>query len=196
MDDFIGEDDVLTFEGFLKYQCPGVDSATMTPDELKLVQGWFAESTRLRETSPKLGLMKFKSVSGEQKYAVAIRDGSDLWLTLWVRCSPKGEVFIMYPRADPGNPHASYHRDGTLHQKSHGFVGISHKRQPPTAGFTGSEHLGLYGGGHGTKSNGAVCEPKAFDGVVIVEPGVLGLNQGSIGSIWWNRGMSQSGTGI
>jgi hypothetical protein len=177
MTEFLSDDDLLTFEGFLKSQCPGVDPATMTPDELKAVQGWFDESRRLRNTSPKR--MKLKPDLDEQKYAVAIRDGSDLWLTLWVRCSPKGEIFLMYPGPDPGNPHVSYHLDGTLHQKGHGFVGISQKRQPLTAAFKGSEHLGTYGGGHGTKSIGAVCDPKAFDGVVIVEPGILGL--GSVG---------------
>jgi hypothetical protein len=44
----------------------------------------------------------------EQRYAVAIQDGSDLWLTLWVRCNPKGEIFVMLPRQDPDwDVHAS-----------------------------------------------------------------------------------------
>src|SRR6516164_9347789 len=34
--------------------------------------------------------------------------------------------------------------------------------------------------GHG-KTTGAVCDPKAFDGVVIVEPGILGPRNGSVG---------------
>lgn len=34
--------------------------------------------------------------------------------------------------------------------------------------------------GHG-KSSGAVCDPKAFDGMVIVEPGILAPKHGSIG---------------
>jgi hypothetical protein len=52
---------------------------------------------------------------------VAVREDSDLWLTLWVRRSPKGEFFVMVPRGDRGwNPHTSYHLDGTLHMKSFG----------------------------------------------------------------------------
>src|SRR5438045_6388127 len=39
--------------------------------------------------------------------------------------------------------------DGTLHQKSCGLKGLVLKRQPITAAFKGSEHLGTYGG-HGT----------------------------------------------
>lgn len=132
MDDFVDEDDLLTFEGFLKYQ--GVP-ATSTPAELKEWRDIFDEAMRRRATSPKIGLMKLHPVPGEQKYAVALHDGSDLWLTLWVRCSRKGEVFIMTP---PGtrdwNPHASYHLDGTFHQKSYdAILGTRQKRQPLTA---------------------------------------------------------------
>jgi hypothetical protein len=177
-DEFVSEDDLLSFEGWAKYQ--GFDPAALTPPELKEWRGIFDEMMERRKTSPKLGLMKLERRDGEQRYAVVIRDGSDLWLTFWVRCSPKGEIFLMYPRADPGNPHVSYHLDGTLHQKSHGTVGISQKRQPLTAAFRGSEHLGLYSG-HGTKSIGAVFDREAFDGVVTVEPGMLGPRDGDVG---------------
>jgi hypothetical protein len=169
-DDFISEDDLLTFEGFLKYQA--VDPTVLTPDELAMWRSCFDEAAQGRESSPKVGLMKLRPAPGEQKYGVALPDGSDLWLTMWVRCSPKGEIFVMYPRADGGNPHASYHLDGTYHHKSYGHKGISQRtRQPLTAAFTESEHLGLFAG-HG-KSTGAVCDPSAFDGLLIVEPGIL-----------------------
>jgi hypothetical protein len=120
-------------------------------------------------------------VPGEQKYAVAIRDGDDLWLTMWVRCSPKGEVFILYPRAgrEAGDPHASYHLNGIFHQKGHGKARLRQQRQALTESFKESEHLGIYLG-HG-KSSGAVCDPKAFDALVIVEPGILGPKHGSVG---------------
>ena len=35
--------------------------------------------------------MKLRAVPGEHRYAVAVREGSDLWLTLWVRRSREGE---------------------------------------------------------------------------------------------------------
>jgi hypothetical protein len=178
MDDFIIEDDLRTFEGWAKYQ--GFDPTTSTPEELEIWRGLFDEATRLRQSSPKVGLMKLQPVPGEQKYAVALRDGSELWLTMWVRCSRKGEIFIMYPRGDRDwDSHTSYHLDGTLHLKSFGFKGLSQKRQPLTAAFRGSEHLGLYKG-HG-KGSGAVCDPNAFDGVVTVEPRILGPRNGSVG---------------
>ena len=87
---------------------------------------------------------------------------------------------MMYPRGDRDwDAHASYHLDGTFHQKSFDFKVLSQKRQPLTAAFRGTEHLGRYKG-HG-KSSGAVCDPKAFEGVVIVEHGILGPNHGSVG---------------
>jgi hypothetical protein len=177
-DDFISEDDLLTIEGWLKYQ--GVDPATIALEEHKKWQGYFEEARRLSDASPKVGLMKLQRVPGEQKYAIAIQDGAGLWLTMWVRCSArKGEIFIMYPRGDRDwDAHASYHCNGTLHQKSHGTVVISEKRQPLSAAFRGHEHIGAYKG-HGTRT-GAVCDPTAFDGVVKVEPRILGPIHGSI----------------
>ena len=74
-------EDLLTFEGFLKYQA--VDPAMLTSDELAMWRSMFDDSRQRAETSPKVGLMKLQPVPGEQKYAVALRDGSYLWLTLW-----------------------------------------------------------------------------------------------------------------
>src|SRR5262245_12372463 len=132
-DDFISEEDLLTFEGFLKYQA--IEPAMLTSDEL----------------------------------------------AMWVRCSPKGEIFVMIPRGDRDwDPHTSYHLDGRLHGKSHGRKTLApQKRQPLNSAFKESEHLGIYAG-HG-KSTGAVCDPKTFDGMVIVEPGVLGPKHGAVG---------------
>jgi hypothetical protein len=127
--------------------------------------------------------MKLRALHpGEQRYAVAIQDESDLWLTMWVRCSPKGEVFILYPRGDRKlNAHASYHVDGTFHQKSSGVVfdDTVQQRQPLGAAFTGTEHLGAYGG-HGSKSIGALCDSAAFTGIVVLEPGRLGPLHGYV----------------
>jgi len=177
MDDFISDDDLRTFEGWLRYQA--VDPVVLMPDELAMWRGYFDEDRQRAECSPKVGLMKLRRVPGEQKYGVALRDGSELWLTMWVRCSLKGEVFVMYPRAEAGNPHASYHLDGTLHNKSYGKAHFPKKRQPLDADFRESEPLGLFMG-HG-KGSGAVCDPSVFDGLVIVEPGILGPKHGSIG---------------
>jgi hypothetical protein len=178
--EFIGEDDLNTFEGWLKYQA--VDAATMTPVELAIWRGLFDEGRKLSLASPKVGLMKLQPIPGEHRYAVAFREGSDLWMTLWVRRSPKGEFFVMMPRGNrKWDVHNSYHLDGTKHMKSHGRkIDLPIMRgQPLTGPFRGTEHLGAFGG-HGAKSIGAVCDPKAFSGVMEVPPGVLGPIDGMV----------------
>jgi len=59
-----------------------------------------------------LVLMELKPLrKNEHRYAVAIRNSANLWLTLWVTRSPKGEFFVFVPRADrKWTPHASYHQ--------------------------------------------------------------------------------------
>jgi hypothetical protein len=104
---------------------------------------------------------------GEHRYAVAIRDNSGLWLTLWVRRSPKGEFFVLAPRPEEGwDPHFSYHEKGDLHAKSFGMKVLKQKRQPLTGPFKGTEHLGAHAG-HGV-SIGALCDPTVFTNVIEV----------------------------
>ena len=177
--EFISEDDLSTFEKWLRYQ--GFDAAMVTPDELAKWRGFFDEARKRSLATPKFGLMKLQPVPGEHRYAVAVREGPDLWLTLWVRRSPKGEFFVMTPRGDRDwNPHSSYHRDGRFHMKSWGHkIDSRQKRQPLTGAFRGTEHLGAYAG-HGPKRVGAICDPTAFSGIVEVAPGVLGPRDGGV----------------
>ena len=170
MQEFISEADVATFEGWLS-QIQGLDPTTLAPDESEMWRRYFDELKKA--ATPKVGLMKLRPLDpGEHRYAVAIRDNSGLWLTLWVRRSPKGEFFVMAPRAKPGwDPHVSYHLDGTFHSKSFGKKHLTQKRQPLTGTFTGTEHLGAHGG-HGV-SIGAACDPTVFTKVVEVAPSDL-----------------------
>jgi hypothetical protein len=135
--DFISEDDLNTFEGYLRLQA--VDPSTTALDVLAMYRQSFDEAMAIRATTPKLGAMKFKPVAGEYRYAVAMREGADLWLTTWVRCAPKGDVYVLIPRNDPDwNPHTSYHRDGTFHSKSFDRKMLAgQKRQPLGPSFRG-----------------------------------------------------------
>jgi hypothetical protein len=177
MSEFISEDDLTTFEGWLKYQA--VDPATLTSDELKQWREAFEEGQKNKK-GPKMGLLKIKARPGERLYAVAVRDDGNLWLVLWVRRNRKGEFFVMVPRAKSGwDPHNSYHLDGTFHVKSFGQKLEVQQRQPLTGDFHGKEHLGAYKG-YGPKSVGAICDRSAFAGVVEVPSGILGPTHGSI----------------
>src|SRR6478672_11286842 len=85
MQEFISEDDLETFEGWLRYQ--GFDAATLAPDDLAEWRDLFDKVRKDSLATPKVGLMKLPRIPGEYRYAVAVRDGSDLWLTLWVKRS-------------------------------------------------------------------------------------------------------------
>ena len=180
MQEFIGEEDLETFEGWLRYQA--IDAAALTPEQLKTWQLHFEDSRKRRETSPKVGLMKLKPpIPGEHRYAVAVPDGAKLWLTLWVRRSPKPEFFVMVPQGDRDwDVHSSYHLDGKLHMKSYGRKVLSpQERQPLTGVFRGTQSIGSFAG-HAPKGVGAICDPAAFSGVVEVPPGVLGPRHGMV----------------
>jgi hypothetical protein len=181
VEDFTSEDDLNTFDGWMKHQ--GFDdTARMAPDALATWRALYDEMLERKSATPRIGLMALKPpVAGEYRYAVAVRDGADFWLALWVRRFPKGEFFVMRPRAEAGwNPHTSYHLDGSVHMKNYDRRARSpQKRQPLTGVFRGTEHLGAYFG-YTPQGTGAVCDPGAFSGVVEVPPRMLGPRDGGI----------------
>ena len=178
MDEFISEDDLKEFGGWLKYQA--IDAPSLPAEQLAQWRAIFEEGRQRSEANPKVGLMKLRPVPGEHRYAVAVREGNDLWLTLWVRRSRKGEFFVMHPVGDRNwDPHTSYHLDGTVHMKSYGGKVTSQKRQPLTGPFHGAVDLGI-NAGYAPKSLGAVCDPSMFSGSVEVPSGVLGPRHGSV----------------
>ncbi len=176
---FKSEDDIKVFEEWMEYQA--VDPASLTKKELAMWKGYFKESRDREAQYKKVGLMKLQRVAdGEFRYAVAINSEDKLWLSLWVRRSPKGEFFVLIPRGDnQWNPHASYHLDGTLHYKSYDRKTISCIRQSLNGKFSGTENLGIFSG-HFPKSVGAICDPSHFSGIFTVDSKVLGANGGGI----------------
>lgn len=177
MSDFISEDDLNTVDGYLRYQ--GVDRATTAPDVLAQYLDEFDKAIAKKAATPPMGVMDLER-PGQHLYAVAVREGVDLWLTLWVRRAPKGDVYVFVPRADRDwNPHVSYHNNGNFHAKSFDHRMSASKRQPLVDTFKGCEHLGVFSG-HGPKSIGAVCDPAMFSGIVEVAPGILGPRDGIV----------------
>src|SRR5262245_61797188 len=119
MREFIDEGSLDTFEGWLHYQA--VEAANLRAADRHVREGIFQQARQRAADTPKVGLMQLRAVPNEYRYAVAIEDGESLWLTLWVRRSPKGEFFVMLPRGDSEwDPHTSYHLNGNFHMKSHG----------------------------------------------------------------------------
>jgi hypothetical protein len=73
MQEFISEDDLETFEGWLRYQ--GFDAATLAPDELADWRDMFDKGRKDSLATPKVGLMKLPRLPGEHRYAVAVPRG-------------------------------------------------------------------------------------------------------------------------
>ncbi len=176
MQKFINEDALSTFEGWLAFQNFDVSS----PDELDSLREVYADLHAASEALPKFGRMKLRPMEpGEYRYAVALREGANLWLNLWVRRSPKSEFFVMIPRNQKDiDLHASYHASGTLHVKIEGRKQLTINVQRPDQNFQGNQPLFTFSG-YSPKRIGAVCDPTDFSDV-IEEPGVLGPHNGQI----------------
>lgn len=174
----LDEKDLMTFDGWLRFQ--GIDQASLAADELNSWRQSFDEGRNRDSETPKVGLMKLGPIpAGEFRYAIAVDDGSGLWLAAWVRCSAKGEFFAMVPRADrEWDIHASYHSDGTSHLKGHDRRIFPTKRQP-TSTLKGNEPLATFAG-YAPKTVGAICNPKAFSHVIVIPTGILGPVDGQI----------------
>jgi hypothetical protein len=83
----------------------------------------------------------------EALYAVAVKDGADLFLFCRVRRNKHGELFTAIPRyGAPGwDPHSSLHADGTYHIKTYDRCRYTHQMQKPDANFKGTEALATFG---------------------------------------------------
>ena len=60
MQEFISEDDLDTFEGWLKYQC--VDAATTPSEELAMWRAVFDEAKERSSATRKVGLMRLRTI--------------------------------------------------------------------------------------------------------------------------------------
>jgi len=80
-------------------------------------------------------------------YAVAVRDGNELFLFLTIARAPAGDVYVNIlhgqngPEWKPWEPHASYHASGQHHQSSFDRKGLVFKRQRPDQNFRGAENV-------------------------------------------------------
>ena len=172
------ENDLSTFEGWLAYQA--IDSGALSEGEIALWREAFREMTQRLDSTPPVGRMTLRDAPHEHRYAVAIEDDGALWVTLWIRRSAKGEVFVFQPRQERAwNPHTSYHRDGTLHSKSYDQKMLPPRKRQAVDGFRGVEHLGMFFG-HGHRRVGALCIPSDFSAVVIAPKGLLGPRDGGV----------------
>jgi hypothetical protein len=76
-------------------------------------------------------------------YAVAVRDGAELFLICRIRRTVTGDVYVLPPRHDPRwNPHVTYHATGHAHANPDDPpYHVSHWQRPGTD-FQGTRAMG------------------------------------------------------
>ena len=166
--EFVSEEELPSFEEWIQIQT--FDRLRSTQEELATLSRLYDQMVGQALATPKFGRMNLRPKAGEYRYAVVAKEAGELWILLWVRRSPRGDVYVLTPRGEEGwNPHVSYHADGRFHASSydHRFPGAM--RQPPGAGFQGHEHLGVQYG-CAARLIGANCDPAAFNGILEVAP--------------------------
>jgi hypothetical protein len=155
----------LTFEGWLMNQ--KIDPESLSEEIRAPLRDEFeraqvrAEALRATTLNP--------GTTGGYHYAVAIEDGADLRVTLWIKRTLKGECVILQPRDGKWDPHCTYHRDGRYHNKSFGMKSAVRRRQPIDQ-FKGVEHLGIF---YGHSTFVPKCDPSHYNPVMVVPPGIL-----------------------
>lgn len=112
-------------------------------------------------------------------FAVAVRDGQDLFLWLRIRRAKLGDIYYVIPadRSGPDwkkwNPHGSHHRDGRRHHKSFGQKILAEQRQKPDSDFIGSETLITRPIASHERAFGGICDPDEFFEVMEVPASIL-----------------------
>ena len=171
-------DDLDTFDGWRKHHRYDVEGATK--DQVNSWRDEFEHAKARRVAARSAVFFNQPVPQGEYRYAVAIEDGVDLRLALAVSRRPKKrgyECVILKQREGDWNPHATYHQDGTYHQKSFGHKWIVEKRQPLDR-FKGTEHLySFLGFGTGAAP---ICDPANFTAVLTVPQGILESTSGIV----------------
>ena len=85
----------------------------------------------------------------ERMFAIAVRDGDDLFLWVRLRRAARNDIYYVLPtgREDDAewkewDPHGSWHQDGSLHHKSFNRKMLpAESRQKPNVEFKGTHNL-------------------------------------------------------
>jgi hypothetical protein len=118
----------------------------------------------------------------ERLFAVAVRDGDDLFLWIRLRRAASTDIYYVLPTGredDPEwkkwNPHGSWHRDGRLHHKSFNKKMFPvEPRQEPNAEFKGAHNLITRGIAlDEPRTFGVVCDPTKFSDVMEIPVEIL-----------------------
>lgn len=111
-----------------------------------------------------------------EKYAIAIKDGNELYLFLTINRSYKSDVYVNFNEHHPNHkPHSSYHASGQLHHKSSNYyVFPKRKKQKPSRDLKGFEGIITTAIRKGDgKAWNIKCDPKDYLGIMIIPDEII-----------------------
>ncbi|MFZ2142528.1 MAG: hypothetical protein WAV78_37260 [Xanthobacteraceae bacterium] len=126
-----------------------------------------------------------KMVHSDCMFALAVRDGDDLFLWIRLRRAAGTDIYYVVPtgREDERdwkkwNPHGSWHRDGRLHHKSFDKKMLQvERRQKPDANFEGTHNLITRGlASDEPRAFGVRCDATKFSVVMEIPVEILSPN--------------------
>jgi hypothetical protein len=108
-------------------------------------------------------------------YAVAVRDGRELYLFCCINRSVTGDVYVAPPRPDPSwNAHVSYHASTQYHVKNHAQLYHASHWQRPDATFLGTHNMSTIGiAAHEPRRTNAPCRAEDYTEVFEIPVGEL-----------------------
>jgi hypothetical protein len=116
----------------------------------------------------------------QRMFAVAVRDGGDLFLWIRIRRATLGDIYYAFPTGRSGrdwqkwNPHGSHHKDGRSHHKSFNKKIFAAPRQKPDSDFEGSyTWITRPIATHEPRAFGVICDPAKFSEVMEVPASIL-----------------------
>ena len=117
----------------------------------------------------------------ERMFAVAVRDGEELFLRVRIRRAARGgDIYYSLPtgRSAPEwkkwDPHGSYHKDGRSHHKSFDRKALVRQSQKPDFGFKGWwPFIVILAGRNDAQAFGTICDPTKFAEVMEIPATVL-----------------------
>jgi hypothetical protein len=123
-----------------------------------------------------------KKVYSDRMFAVAVRDGDELFLWIRLRRAAGTDIYYVVPtgREDERdwkkwNPHGSWHRDGRVHHKSFDKKMLPvEERQKPDARFEGTYNLITRGlASDEPRAFGVLCDPTKFSEIMEIPVEIL-----------------------
>jgi hypothetical protein len=110
------------------------------------------------------------------RFAISVRDGSELFTVVDICRGSKGDVYVNFPRDGHPDwePHSSYHASGQHHQKSLGHKMTVRHAPKPDASFADTENVVTFGiASHEPRAINTPCRSSDYANVFEIPIGTL-----------------------